>query len=375
MVNSKESILIRQGAALAAYPVVLTQETSLSALLASYTRNRVRVLLTNDRMRALYNDTISNLLAEPNTHCVVVPDGEQYKNLKYYSKVMDALFAFGLGRDGLLIAFGGGVIGDLAGFVAATYLRGIAYIQIPTTLLAMVDSSVGAKTAINHAKGKNLIGAFYAPEAVFIAPTFLATLDKRNLACGMAEIIKYGLLSGESLLQNIEAFVANNPLARLSDKANFTQWGDLITACVRVKQHFVEADPTEQGIRAHLNLGHTFGHALEHLGRFKRWHHGEAVAWGLYSMACLSQLYYGLASDLPERIKRLLIALELPYSVPAAYTPKRIIAAMASDKKKKQQQLRFVLCRKPGVIELVSDVQEGMIHEILHKNAARRWGS
>lgn len=375
MVKSKHSILIRQDAASYAYPVLFAQYTSLSALLEQTTKGRVRVLLTNNHLHNLYRDTITAFLQEPDTFSIVVPDGEQYKTLSYYTKVMDELMALGVGRDAVLIAFGGGVIGDLAGFVAATYMRGIAYIQVPTSLLAMVDSSVGAKTAVNHAQGKNLIGAFYPPEMVVIATAFLVTLDRRTLASGMAEVIKYGLLSGEPMLQEIEAFIASDPIAKLYEQTNLGQWEGLIAACVQVKQHYVEADPREQGIRAHLNLGHTFGHALEYLGHFQAWQHGEAVAWGLYMMACLSARYYNLDNGLAERIKRMLAALNLPYDVPEAFTPERIIAAMALDKKKKQQRLRFVLCREPGVIELVSDIQEGMIHEILHKNAARRCGS
>jgi 3-dehydroquinate synthase len=268
--------------------------------------------------------------------------GEETKSLTDFGQVLDFLAAQRLDRTGVLFAVGGGVIGDLGGFAAAAYLRGIDFIQVPTTLLAMVDSSVGGKTGINLSAGKNLVGAFHQPRAVYVATGLLATLPAREFAAGMAEVIKYGLLGDAALFQQLE----NTPLTQTSPAL-----ADVIRRCCALKARIVEADERElaaEGGRALLNLGHTFGHAIEQVTGYGTYLHGEAVAVGLCAAARLSQKLGGLTASDVARVEAVVAAHALPTKLREPLALVDLSAAMARDKKVRAGGLRFIVLKALG---------------------------
>lgn len=273
---------------------------------------------------------------------LVVEPGEESKSLTGLGRVLDFLAEEKLDRGGVLFAVGGGVIGDLGGFAAASWLRGIDFIQVPTTLLAMVDSSVGGKTGINLKAGKNLAGAFHQPRAVFVATNLLATLPSREFAAGMAEVIKYGLLGDAALFAQLE----KNPLTVASDEL-----AAVIRRCCALKARIVEADEREtakEGGRALLNLGHTFGHAIENAAGYGEYLHGEAVAIGLVAAARLSR-ELGLVTEAEvARVEAVLAAHALPVKLRAPLPVVALMSAAARDKKVRGGLLRFVVMKKVG---------------------------
>ncbi len=274
----------------------------------------------------------------------VVPDGEQYKSLDEAKRIYDFLIERRMERGSAIVAFGGGVIGDLAGFVAATYQRGVPYVQVPTTLLSQVDSSVGGKTAVNHPKGKNMIGAFYQPRAVFIDPDLLKTLDVRELRCGFAEVVKYGVIWDAEFFSFLEEHTEG--LKGLGD--------EIITAIERscaIKAEVVSKDERESGLRSILNFGHTFGHAIEAVTGFGPIKHGEAVAMGMVMAAGFSCRLGLCDAGVEERIRGLVKALGLP-ELPEDLDRKALIEPMKIDKKVAGGRLRFVLVRKIGSVQL-----------------------
>lgn len=274
-------------------------------------------------------------------HRVVLPTGEASKTLDTVRLAYDALLAAGLGRDATIVALGGGVIGDMVGFVAATYLRGVAFVQVPTTLLSMVDASVGGKVAVDMPQGKNLIGAFKTPRLVLADLDTLATLPAAEFASGMAEIVKAGIIDDVELFEHLER-QGPEPLA----------W--TITRAIAVKQRVVEEDPFERGRRAVLNLGHTFGHALEQVSLY-RLRHGEAVAVGMVAATRLA-IELGLCvPDLEPRLCAILDRLRLPTSAPGLNVDE-VYAMMGTDKKKAAGKLRFVLPRALGDVMIVGDI-------------------
>ena len=281
---------------------------------------------------------------------LVIPSGEPSKSLATYGRVLDFMAEHRLDRSSVLVAIGGGVIGDLAGFAAASFLRGIAFWQVPTTLLAMVDSSVGGKTGINLAAGKNLVGAFHQPTQVFVATGLLATLPAREFAAGNAEVIKYGLLGDPDLLARLE----RAPLTRESPDL-----ASVIRRCCEAKARVVEADEFEraaQGGRALLNLGHTFGHAIEQATGYGAYLHGEAVAIGLAAAARLSQkLGYLSPADL-ARVESVIAAHNLPVRLREPLALNVLTAAMGRDKKVRAGRLRFVVLRKLGEAATQGDI-------------------
>ena len=314
--------------------------------------------------------------ARPVTFCRM-PAGETHKTLQTVSQLYSQLLAAGLDRKGLVVAFGGGVVGDVAGFAAATYMRGVPLVQVPTTLLAMVDSSVGGKTGVDLPEGKNLVGAFKQPSLVLIDPELLATLPAAELRAGLAEVIKAGVIGSPALFERLEQCQPDQLWAGLrpatdgqppSDVAGQDEdelaW--IIRQAVAVKIEVVQADPYEQGRRAVLNLGHTFGHAFEVLSDF-RWRHGEAVAAG---MVCAARLAVALGHCRPEvaqRISSLLKRFGLP-TRPPGYPPEAVLAVMASDKKKQGSRLRFVLPRDIGQVEVFDDIPRTALMDILTRS-------
>jgi len=299
------------------------------------------MVVTNSVVAPLYLDRVMAALGG-GARSLVLPDGESHKTLAEFNQVISALLDAGFGRDSLLVALGGGVIGDVTGFAAACYQRGIAYVQVPTTLLAQVDSAVGGKTAVNHERGKNMIGAFHQPRVVIADTDTLATLPQREFASGLAEVIKYGLIRDRAYFDWIEA----NADALLRREAAALAHA-IETAC-RIKAEVVAADEREGGLRAILNFGHTFGHAIETALGYRDWLHGEAVAAGMMMAADLSQRLGLLPADAPGRIDALLSRTGLPTKAPAGVSTSQLRELMSVDKKALAGRLRLVLLRAVG---------------------------
>lgn len=304
------------------------------------------VVVTNETLAPIYGEALVHQL--PHANLIVMPDGEVYKNLETVSKTYDQLLAFGADRATTLIALGGGVIGDMAGYAAATYMRGIRLAQIPTTLLSMVDSSVGGKVGIDLPQGKNLVGAFKQPRHVIIDTAVLETLPELQWRCGMAEVIKHGLIRNPALL--------DESLWQPS------QADQLVRLAAQVKIDVVEVDPYEQGIRAHLNLGHTFGHAIEKVTRYAV-PHGEAVAIGIVKAALLSRNLGFIDDALVGRIQTIFWKLGLPTDI--ALDSERWYAAMATDKKWRAGQPRLIVLKSLGEAAIVEGVTKGDILAVL----------
>ena len=311
-------------------------------------------IVTNEVVGPLYLPLVREALQGVKTVEIVVRDGEQAKSWESLETVFDALLAARCGRDTVLIALGGGVVGDLAGFAAAVYQRGMPFLQVPTTLLAQVDSSVGGKTAINHARGKNMIGAFHQPRAVISDVATLDTLPDRELRAGLAEVIKHGFALDAPFVEWLEANVEK--LLRRERAA----LGYAIRRCCELKAQVVAADERETGVRALLNLGHTFGHAIEAGTGYGAWLHGEAIAAGMVMAAELSRdLGLVQAAD-AARVRALLKRAGLPIAGPAL-APQRLVELMAVDKKAAQGQLRFVVLEGIGRAALRGGIDESRV--------------
>jgi 3-dehydroquinate synthase len=289
---------------------------------------------------------------------VVVPDGEAHKTWQTLDRVIDALLEARCDRGTLLVALGGGVVGDLAGFAAAVYQRGVAYMQVPTTLLAQVDSSVGGKTAVNHARGKNMVGAFYQPRAVVSDVGSLQTLPERELRAGIAEVIKHGLILDADFVAWLEASM---PRLLARDPQALTR---AVRRCCELKSSVVEQDERESGLRAILNLGHTFGHAIETGTGYGEWLHGEGVAAGMLMAAELSRCLGLIGAAEVERVRRLIAAAGLPSSGPQLPAD-RYLELMAVDKKAAQGQIRFVLLERIGAATVRGGIDPACVREAL----------
>ena len=322
------------------------------------------LLISDDRVGPLYCEQIIKLLAKQgiNTQLSLIPEGEQSKTLLQAEILYTQAIELGLDRHSVIIALGGGVVGDLAGFVAATYLRGVPFIQIPTSLLAQVDSSVGGKVAVDHQLGKNLIGAFYQPQRVQINLAVLKTLAPRQFAAGMAEVIKYGLLADAPLFTYLEEHYQ----AILAQEEVALTW--LIRRCCEIKGDFVSADETEQGIRIALNLGHTIGHAVEAASCF-RYLHGEAVAVGLVGACYVSELQGLIDSQITERLKKLLSCYGLPLAAPG-FKPEQLISYMERDKKSLNNRIRWIVLNDIGKWTVEDKLQASLVAAALDRLTA-----
>ncbi len=311
-------------------------------LLRRHIPKQQAMIVSNTTVADLYVDKLTEALTDKQCDTVILPDGEQFKNLDTLNQIFDQLLKQKHHRGTVIIAFGGGVIGDMAGFAASCYQRGVPFIQVPTTLLAQVDASVGGKTAVNHALGKNMIGAFHQPLAVIIDTDTLNTLATREFNAGLAEVIKYGLIHDMDFF----AWLEGNINKIIAKEAQALQ--TMIYHCCQIKADIVAADETEQGIRALLNLGHTFGHAFENGLGYGQWLHGEAVAAGMVVAAELSQdLGYIQAEDV-ARVKQLLQQCQLPIAAPAALSIETCMDLMSVDKKVMDHRLRLVLLKSMG---------------------------
>ncbi|MDB5313623.1 MAG: aroB [Gemmataceae bacterium] len=290
----------------------------------------------------------------------VIPAGEGSKSLAEAGRLYDALYEMAADRQTAVVAVGGGVVGDLAGFVAATYNRGLPLVMVPTTLLAMVDSSVGGKTGVNHPKGKNLIGAFHQPAGVWIDTAYLSTLPDREFLSGLAEVVKYGVILDAGFFEYLEATAAE-VRARKPDALV-----SIVARSCRLKADVVEKDEREEtGLRAVLNYGHTFAHAFETVGGYGGWLHGEAVAAGMMCASRLAERHGLIGPELSRRQRALLAAFSLPTRPLPGWPVDALVAVMRRDKKAAGGQLRFILPTRLGEVKLFDDVPESLVREVL----------
>ncbi len=328
-------------------------------LLTQHVQGRQVMVVSNDTIAPLYLDRVREIFSDFELATVILPDGEQYKNLDTLNLIFTALLENKFNRGCTLVALGGGVVGDITGFAAASYQRGVAFLQIPTTLLAQVDSSVGGKTGVNHPQGKNMIGAFHQPACVLIDTDTLDTLDDRQLAAGLAEVIKYGLIRDADFFDWLEQ---NIELLKARDKQALAY---AIERSCALKAEIVAADERESGQRALLNLGHTFGHAIETGTGYGNWLHGEAVATGMLMAADLSARHGWLSPDAVKRTEKLLQQSNLPTRAPDEMDTARFLELMAVDKKVVDGGLRLVLLKAIGDAVLTSDFDAGKLRETL----------
>lgn len=344
-----------------AYPIHIGAGLLETFALADCVKGSQVMLVSNETIAPLYLDKVRAQFENSGKQCdtVILPDGEQHKTLQTLETIFDALLEKQHARTTTLIALGGGVVGDMVGFAAACYQRGVDFIQIPTTLLAQVDSSVGGKTAVNHPRGKNMIGAFHQPQLVLIDTDVLATLPDRELAAGYAEIVKYGLIRDPEfyawLEENNAALLRRDPVA-LSEA--------IYRSCEN-KAQVVADDEREQGGRALLNLGHTFGHAIETATGYQTWLHGEAVAVGMLMAARMSARLGWLDENVESRLAALLETWGLPTSVPGDMTSAQFLSLMAHDKKVLNGQLRLVLLRALGQAVVTGDYDRQVLNDTL----------
>ena len=347
------------------YPIYIGADLLARAdLLAPHITGRQVAIVTNETVAPLYLGALETALAGYAVTSIVLPDGEAFKNWETLQAIFDGLLGARHDRRTTVVALGGGVIGDMAGFAAACYQRGVNFIQVPTTLLSQVDSSVGGKTGINHPLGKNMVGAFYQPQAVLIDIASLVTLPARELSAGLAEVIKYGLICDEPFLGWLE----ENMLAlRALDQAVLTTAVE--RSCV-AKARVVGADERESGVRATLNLGHTFGHAIETHQGYGVWLHGEAVAAGTVMALEMSMRMGWVTVAERDRGIRLFQAAGLPVVPPKDMTPEHFLEHMAVDKKVLDGQLRLVLLRCLGEAVVTSEYPREILNATLSADYA-----
>ncbi len=322
--------------------------------LSPYLRSAHCLVVTNETVGPLYLERLRACFGDTRVETIELPDGESFKTVATVETVLDTLVSNKAGRDTTVVALGGGVVGDIAGFAAACYMRGVAFVQVPTTLLAQVDSSVGGKTGVNHPGGKNLIGAFYQPKIVLIDTETLVTLPDREFNAGLAEVIKYGVIIDPDFLEwletNVEALLRRDP----------ESLAYAIRRSCEIKAAIVAEDEREAGTRALLNFGHTFGHAIENSMGYGEWLHGEAVAAGMLMAAQMS----GIDRQAQGRLSSLIAAAGLPTSPPPVGAA-RLRETMQLDKKVQANRLRFVLLRSLGDAYITSDYEDEALAGVL----------
>lgn len=316
-------------------------------------------VITNTKVASLYLPTLVQSLIKESfiVHQIVIPDGEKYKNLTQIKKIFDYLFTLNLDRNSPIIALGGGVVGDIAGFAASTFMRGIPCIQIPTTLLAQVDSSVGGKTGVNMPGGKNLIGTFYQPALVIIDPHVLGTLNLREIKTGMAEVIKYAIIHNKDFYDFLFAHL-KNALELETDTISH-----IIKICCTIKAAITAEDETEKGIRSILNFGHTLGHAIETLTNYRKYTHGEAVAIGMSAAAKLSYEWKYCPEEECKKVESLIKLSGLPTALPA-FSSSEYMNIIMKDKKKSGEKIKLVLMKKIGKV-CIEDIPYGKLLKTL----------
>jgi 3-dehydroquinate synthase len=343
------------------YPILIGDGLIENAeLLHQHVPARDVLIVSNATVAPLYLDALSAGLRPRRIIETVLPDGEAHKTLANVGRILDVLVANRFGRDSTVVALGGGVVGDMAGFAAACYQRGVSFVQVPTTLLSQVDSSVGGKTGVNHPGGKNLIGAFHQPIAVLADTRTLGSLPPRELRAGLAEVIKYGLICDAAffgwLEEHIEALLAGDPASL----------AHVIYRSCQIKADIVGRDEREQGDRALLNLGHTFGHAIESATGYTQWLHGEAIGAGLLMAAAMSKACGLLSAEDVSRVKNLVGRTGLPTHIKAV-SPQSALEHMRIDKKVQGGRIRLILLRKIGDAFITADYSEVALDATLHE--------
>jgi 3-dehydroquinate synthase len=335
------------------YPIYIGENLlSRAELFEKHVSGHLSVIITNDTVAPLYADLVESTLQSvgQQTIRIVLPDGESFKTWETLQKIFDGLLSSGADRKSTIFALGGGVIGDMSGFAAASYMRGINFVQIPTTLLSQVDSSVGGKTGINHPLGKNMIGAFHQPVAVIADLSTLKTLPPKELAAGLAEVIKHGAIADANFLEWIEAHVQG------LNSCSIPEMEYAVLRSCEIKSQVVAADERESGVRAHLNFGHTFGHAIEAGLGYGEWLHGEAVGCGMVMAAQLSHTLGYLTEKDVARLEHIIRALKLPV-VPPSWSSNRYLELMSHDKKSERGTIKYIVLEKIGQakIQVVDD--------------------
>lgn len=345
------------------YPIIIGRNfLTDKEVLRRYISGKQVLVVTNTTVAPLYLDYLQSAFTDRQCDVVILEDGEGFKNQQSLFAIYDTLIAKQHHRDTTLIALGGGVIGDITGFAAATYQRGVDFLQIPTTLLAQVDASIGGKTAINHPLAKNMIGSFHQPKAVIMDLETLQTLSEREFRAGLAEVIKHALLAGGEFFELIYNALREDLDLRKSEKLP-----EIIGYCCQIKAKFVQEDEREKGMRALLNLGHTFAHALEAYSQYSRWLHGEAVAIGLYCAALLSYYHAGLDEKSLLLIDNLLTMAKLPNRIPSDIDLNDLRNLMSQDKKIKNKNLRFILMKTIGNCYIEDCVPENLLCSTLER--------
>lgn len=356
---SRQEIKVNISKTKRSYPIIIENNISsqIGSLISDYYEGNKVLLLSDDNVSGLYGDSIVPSLEKAGYQVLeyIIPAGEKSKSYHYLRKGYDLLVDNKFNRGNLIIALGGGVVGDLAGFLAATFMRGIPFVQLPTSLLAQVDSSVGGKTAINHPAAKNMIGSFYQPEMVVIDPVFLKSLAPREFKTGMAEIIKHGFIADKDLADYL--FERSKDVFKLETE----ELSHIIYRSCQIKADIVMEDEKEKGKRALLNYGHTIGHALEAVTAYKKYNHGEAVAIGMLGAARLAKSL-GLLEEVDLEFTEELISL---YGLPLGYQedPEAIFTALFRDKKVKNDRLRWVLINRIGN----AFIREGIEHKLIKR--------
>jgi len=342
------------------YPIYIGQDLlGNSALVAPHVKSEQVFIVTNETVAPLYLEKTQAAFKDFQTAHIILPDGEEFKNLEVLNRIFTELLTHRFDRQATLVALGGGVIGDMTGFAAACYQRGVPFIQIPTTLLAQVDASVGGKTGVNHALGKNMIGAFHQPQCVIIDTNTLKTLENRELSAGLAEVIKYGLINDVEFFEWLENHGADL-LARKPEILSFA-----IARCCQDKADIVAQDEREKGMRALLNLGHTFGHAIETAMNYQNILHGEGVAIGLCLAAELSaRLGWFKDSDV-SRVVDLVEKMQLPTKIPAHLSAEQLLELMKVDKKVQKGKVRFVLLKGMGQAIVTENYDSNLLKAVL----------
>lgn len=347
------------------YPIYIGQNLlSKAELVEPYVNGTQVMIVSNETVAPIYLDNVKKAFAKYHCETVILPDGEQYKNLEELNKIFSALLSARFDRKCTLVALGGGVVGDMTGFAAACYQRGVDFIQIPTTLLSQVDSSVGGKTGVNHPMGKNMIGAFHQPKCVIADSDTLNTLDDRQLSAGIAEVIKYGLIRDNAFTEWLE-----NNMHKILDRDPEAISYAIEVSC-RCKAGIVAEDEKESGVRALLNLGHTFGHAIETGTGYGTWLHGEAVATGMLMAADLSMRLGKLNKNDVARVDNILDMAMLPTRAPHFMDYDHYIELMAIDKKTRAGKINLVLFNQLGDAMVTGDFDLELLRETVEAHRA-----
>ena len=343
------------------YPIYIGKNILFDKIIFDKIKEKKFALVTNNKIKSLHLSKIKFSPLKKNK--IILNDGEKYKNQESVTKIYNFLLKNKFSRDNYLVAFGGGVVGDITGYAAATYQRGVDFIQIPTTLLSMVDSSVGGKTGINHKLGKNMIGAFHQPKAVIIDTEILKTLPKRQFNAGMAEVIKYGIIKDKNFFEWI---TKNYDKIILQDTESLIK---IIKKSCEIKSKIVSQDEKEKGIRALLNLGHTFGHAIENNLGYGKWLHGEAVACGFLIAAAVSIQNNTMTISDYEKIKNILEIFKLPTKLPKNINIEKLFNTMLLDKKVKNNKMIYIIPKGIGKAYISNNISKKIIIKALKDHA------